>query len=266
MKIQKGISTFFAILVVGLVALIGFVVFYSYQYIWVQEEEAKTGTVETNFSKLDEDLLLEKLFPNLSFTNGVAEHTEKHPQDLNLELKETIKDYFISAEKKSLLLVTELEGVGHTGGLYHAYLGLFDKEGNLLTSESSYPAPNYSNPLGDDYYNFSLDKAQFGGDQGNFGIYECNGIKYIVFVSHDCPNGTCCFGKAKVFKISNGRFEEIKLLGDEFFSNPSYGLKLSLSGVKMIIKKVPAVAMAGGSCPETDYMVLDWDKDKCVFE
>jgi len=39
MKKQKGISTLFAILTVGIVALIGFTIFYSYQYIWVPEEE-----------------------------------------------------------------------------------------------------------------------------------------------------------------------------------------------------------------------------------
>ncbi len=38
MKTQKGISTFFAILVVGIIAVIGFTILYSYQYIWTEEE------------------------------------------------------------------------------------------------------------------------------------------------------------------------------------------------------------------------------------
>ncbi len=36
---QKGISTFFAILVVGIIAIIGFTILYSYQYIWAPEEK-----------------------------------------------------------------------------------------------------------------------------------------------------------------------------------------------------------------------------------
>ncbi len=38
MKTQKGISTFFAILTVGIIAIIGFTILYSYQYIWTTEE------------------------------------------------------------------------------------------------------------------------------------------------------------------------------------------------------------------------------------
>lgn len=46
MKKQKGISTSFAILVVGIIAIIGFSVFYSYQYIWTSEEETITPKTE----------------------------------------------------------------------------------------------------------------------------------------------------------------------------------------------------------------------------
>ncbi len=50
MKTQKGISTFFAILVVGIIAIMGFSILYSYQYIWTSEEEiniSKTSRDET---------------------------------------------------------------------------------------------------------------------------------------------------------------------------------------------------------------------------
>jgi len=47
MKTQKGISTFFAILVVGIIAIMGFAVFYSYQYIWVPEEETTISQTKT---------------------------------------------------------------------------------------------------------------------------------------------------------------------------------------------------------------------------
>ncbi len=39
----KGISTFFAILVVGIIAVIGFTILYSYQYIWYPEEVTTTN-------------------------------------------------------------------------------------------------------------------------------------------------------------------------------------------------------------------------------
>ena len=39
MKTQKGISTFFALLVVGIVIIISFTVLFSYQYIWRSREE-----------------------------------------------------------------------------------------------------------------------------------------------------------------------------------------------------------------------------------
>jgi len=47
MNKQKGISTFFAILTVGIIAIIGFAIFYSYQYIWAPEEETTIPQTET---------------------------------------------------------------------------------------------------------------------------------------------------------------------------------------------------------------------------
>ncbi len=47
MKTQKGISTSFAILTVGIIAIIGFAIFYSYQYIWVPEEEVTITQTKT---------------------------------------------------------------------------------------------------------------------------------------------------------------------------------------------------------------------------
>ena len=47
MKTQKGISTSFAILVVGIIAIMGFAIFYSYQYIWVPEEETTISQTKT---------------------------------------------------------------------------------------------------------------------------------------------------------------------------------------------------------------------------
>jgi len=56
MKNQKGISTSFAILTVGIIAIIGFAIFYSYQYIWTPEEEITTYETEKPYIKV--------IFPN----------------------------------------------------------------------------------------------------------------------------------------------------------------------------------------------------------
>jgi len=238
---------------------------------------------ETDFLELNRDVLLNKLFPNLTFNNGIANHTAKHYEFLNLYLQDSIEDYFINTQERNILLIVRLSGVAHVGGLYHAYLGLFDKSGNLLTPVSPYPIPNHPNSFGDDYYDFFLDKAQFGGDQGDFGFYDCRGVKYIAFVSATCPNGTCCFGSVRVFRINKGGFEEVQTinkdslvrsnscLGTIIFPSvyaavgPSYGLKMILSDEKIIVKKVPTIADER-DCQETDYKVLNWNRNSCRFE
>ncbi len=53
MKSQKGISTFFAILTVGIVAIIGFTILYSYQNIWTSEEGS--GVPKKIFKILSKD-------------------------------------------------------------------------------------------------------------------------------------------------------------------------------------------------------------------
>lgn len=208
-----------------------------------------------DFSILDKDELLHKLFPNLTFTDGIANHTAEHYEFLNLHLQDSIEDYFIDTQEKNLLLVVKLDGVAHAGGLYHAYLGLFDKNGDLLTPTSSYPIPNHPNPYGEDYYDFNLDKAQFGGDQGDFGFYDCKGLKYIAFAWAGCPNGSCCSGGVDLFRINNGEFEKLQTI---------YGDKMILSDEKIIVKTVPLTSDNG--CPETDGGEFNWNKENCRFE
>ena len=217
-----------------------------------------------DFSKLDKDVLLHKLFPNLTFTDGIANHTETHSEHFNLYLEDSIEGYFANNKEKTLLLIVRLDGVPHVDGLYHTYLGLFDKNGSLLTSTSSYDSEDY------DFY---TDQVQFGGDQGGFGFYDCQGIKYIAFVSHGCPNRTCCFGNAALFKIKNNSFEEVQTINNTSLAENNgvaesdYGLKISLLDEKMIIKKVPDIMQSmDDPCPESDYRVLNWNKDTCRFE
>ncbi len=233
-----------------------------------QNIEAQTQkiseTEEINFSHLDKDELLHKLFPNLTFTNGVANHNEKHEPYLRLYLENAVEDYFLNTKEKNLLLIVRLDGMGHAGGLYHAYLGLFDKKGNLLTPTSSY---------GGDNYDFFGDKAHFGGDEGEFKFYDCKGIKYIAFASAGCPNGTCCFGKVELFAVNKGRFEKIQTIdlnpdvvksNIELDENSYYGVKMILSDEKIIAKKVPPTSDNG--CPETYLKELKWNRNTCRFE
>ena len=185
----------------------------------MEKEQPKSPPIETpkeevDFSELNRDELLHKLFPNLTFVNGVANHTEKHYEFLKLYLQDSVEDCFINNQEKNLLLVVKLDGVPHAGGLYHVYLGLFNRDSDLLTSASPYPVPNHLNPYGDDYYDFGMDKVEFGADRGDFRLYNCKGVKYIAFALHDCPNGTCCFGTVGLFRINNGEFEKIQTIDD----------------------------------------------------
>jgi hypothetical protein len=272
---NKGISTPIALTIIIVLAVVSAGGIFAYQY-YLSGQEAEIPKVETpeteksGFSVLDRDALLHKLFPKLTFANGVANHEAGHYEYLNLYLESSVEDYFTNIQNKDILFIAQLDGVAHVGGLYHAFLGLFDENGNLLTPTSSYP-------------NLSIeDETQFGGDQGDFGFYNCNGVKYIAFASAGCPNGTCCFGRVNLFRINNGEFEKIQTIDDESLASnslnpqsivfssveaaagPSYGLKMILSDEKIIVKKVPSISDNG--CLETDYKELKWNKNSCRFE
>lgn len=227
------------------------------------QTQKTTETEEVNFSLLDKDELLHKLFPNLTFTNGVANHNEKHETYLKLYLENAVEDYFLNTKEKNLLLIVKLDGVGHAGGLYHAYLGLFDKNGNLLTPTSSYGSDS-------DYYDFLSYKVHFGGDDGEFKFYDCRGIKYIAFASAGCPNGSCCFVKVELFRVNNGKFEKIQTidenpeLGKYSEANERYGVIATLTDEKIILKKVPLTSDNG--CPKTYFKELKWNRSSCRFE
>lgn len=254
---NRGISTpiLIGIIAVLVVVVVGGIL--GYRYYSIPQQLPATQSVqkqlpEDDFSKLDKDVLLQKLFPNLSFKDGEADLSSVDYPGLRLYLKDSIEDYFITSQEKNLLLIVELEGVAHAGGLYHAYLGLFNKNGNLLTPSSIFPG------------DFFEDKAHFGGDLGEFGFYDCEGIKYILFVGSRCAVGSCCDTRAELFRIRNGNFDTVQTI-NEFFNDPEGPFKMLLSGNKILIKKVPPL-FSDNDCPETDYKVLKWNKDSCRFE
>jgi len=288
--LNRGVSSALAIGIIAVLAIVVGGAVLAYQYYYIPKEESKNPVAETpktevpknketdSLSKLDKDELLHKLFPNLTFKDGVAglEGKIDYP-GLSLYLKNSKEDYFITPQEKNLLLTVNLDGVPHVGGMYHAFLGLFDKNGDLLTPSSLFPKL--------DPYDFNEDKAQFGGDAGFFGFYNCHGIKYIAFISRGCPNSTCCSDGAALYKISNGNFEIIQTINQnsllsvkksDFSIIPSvnaalgsgYALRMTLTEDKIIIKKIPELAgySATDSCPETDYKVLNWNIDSCRSE
>jgi hypothetical protein len=221
-----------------------------------------------NLSSLNTDDLLSKLFPNIFFKEGFADLSSINDSPGNkLYLQKSIEDYFVSKQEKSLLLLTQLDGVSHMGGFYHAFLGVFDNNGKLLTPASVFPKLGGNN--------------EFSGDKGTFGFYDCRGIKYILFISKRCLNYSCCNDGARLVKINNGLFENIQIIDEQTLSEknnplssilpianaasgPSYALNMLLLDDKILIKKVPPTSTDG--CPETNYKELIWNTNTCKFE
>ncbi len=232
--------------------------------------EEKCEAVQADFSKLNKDELLHKLFPNLTFKNGVAGMPEKDVyQMLKLSLEKSEIGNFTNKNEKQLLLEVKLDGVPHVGGLYHAYLGVFDSNGNLLTPSSQFGSVAQFSQ-NEDPLLFNNDKAQFGGDLGQFEFYDCNdGLKYILFISGGCPNSTCCSSGGNVYKVTGGSFEKVQAIDYKFLgittSEGDYlGLKMTLSGDKINVQKTPFSSDSG--CTATDFRKLKWDNNKCIFK
>lgn len=265
---KKEISTWLGLSIIIIIAVIvGGGILGFERYIVSQISSINpTETPVDDFSALNKNDLLHKLFPNLEFENEAAKLSQSYGESglsLSLFLKNYKEDYFTSHSQKNLLLIANLEGVPHVAGLYHAYLGLFDKNGNLLTSSSSL-SDEALKEWGD--YDFSKDKTHFGADNGFFGFNSCKGVKYITFVASDCPNSTCCFDAATVYKINNGKFEVVQKIQQESY-DVNYGWKMTLSGNELTIKKVPDhLDMNVNECTETDYKVLNWDAASCTFK
>jgi hypothetical protein len=146
--------------------------------------------------------------------------------------------------------------MAHVGGLYHAFLGLFDANGNLLTSPIKFTE--------DDWHNITPEDGHFGGDKGSFAFYDCKGIKYILSVAGGCPNGSCCDDSPNLYKIENGKFKNIEdgiNIDGPASKNP---WKVTTSGNRLIIKTVPKAS--DNDCMETDYKDLTWNGEDCRFE
>jgi len=274
MKNNKGIASILIFLIVAGVLVAGGI-----YYFWSQKSQKQLPTEEQgknnfDFSKLNKDDLLHELFPNLFFKNGIADLlAEGFTSTDKIFLEDSIEDYFINNQEKSLLLI--VRGSYYEGDLY---LGLFDKNGSLLTTSYSFPKQNINN---DNSYTFNSrkfsEKNSFTGS-GKFYFYNCKGIKYILFVSTGCATGSCCDDSAVLFRINNGNFEVMQQSIAEGKIKPlstilpvvnaaggtSYGLKIIPSDDKVLIRKVPPTSENG--CSEIDYKELKWNKNICRFE
>lgn len=265
---KKGIPTWVGLLIISIIAIV------VGGSIWLYQDYINNQNINTipqeipadDFSALNKNELLHKLFPNLKFENETAKtSSENNDFGLKLSLKDFKEDYFINPLEKSLLLIVNLENVPHVGGLYHAFLGLFDKSGSLLTPSSQMPS-NLMGDTGNGGYDYYADKAHFGADNGIFEFNDCKGVKYITFVRSGCPNSTCCYDSATVYKVSGGKFEIVQEIKQESY-DVNYAWKMKLSGDNLAIKKVPDhLDDKINECTETDYKTLNWDKDSCTFK
>lgn len=78
MKNQKGISTPFAILIVGVVAIIGFTIVFSYQYIWTPEEGV---TLPLRIEKPKDETADWKTYRNEEYDFLISGFEIRHPEN-----------------------------------------------------------------------------------------------------------------------------------------------------------------------------------------
>jgi hypothetical protein len=223
--------------------------------------------------RLDNDKLLHKLFPSLTFSSGTASGkfgTDAGSLPFRVLLKNERVDYFTDKRIKTRLLVTELTGLPEEEGLYHGFLGLFDRKGTLLTPSVSIS----SNKFGWDQEKLN-EGAQFGGaHDGEFAFYPCRGLTYILFVSGSCPKGSCCDQRAAVYTVSDAHFvtvQEIPGVGNLDKSNlgaGGFGWRMVPKEGKLLISKVPPKRLENVQtvCPVTPFRELKWNDQTCKFE
>ncbi len=247
--------------ILGILIVLVFGGILTYQY-WRIQNQIPTPTptptiiltptpTPIDFSKLNKDDLLHKMFPTIIFNNGIADLSKESlsVKLLNLYLKDSFEDYFINAKEKSLLLIVNLDGVAHVGGLYHAYLGVFDKDGNLLTPSSVFPSE------------FFTESIHFGADYGDFNIYNCNGIKYIASHLSGCPVGGCCSDGVNVYRVNNSDFEKTSKVNDVY---PRFAQKMILGDNKIVVEKFLYDTY---TCQESgESKELIWNESSCRFE
>lgn len=251
--------------------------------------EQTTEAPSDNFSKLDKDQLLRAMFPEFNFKNGVAQTSSIKTGDASIDfinsfgklyLQSSTIDHFIDPNEKELLLVVRLDGIPHVGGLYHAYLGLFNEEGVLIAPMSG------ASPKEDPFVPVSSNGMHLGGDFGDFRLYKTGGVQYIAFASGAWPNGTCGDSEVDIYHIEEGNFEKTQIIDAaalEYDSHAGmlpmatvfaaggsardYALRFTLQDDSIVVKKVPSVQLEGrDGCPETDYKVLHWNSDSGLFE
>ncbi len=247
-----------------------------------QTETPNKQLARTNES--NDDSLLNKMFPNFVFNNGVAQFppgtgNSGLGEELFLQKKE--EGSFANIGAKERLFWVMDSPTPHVEGMFHAYLGLFDFAGNLLTKPFVLPKPNtkYCDSC-PEVYNAEKDNA-FVADDGTFDFYDCKGIKFLLFVYLWRPNGGICgSGGADVMKFENDEFEIVQeITTDILTNNPivgaaetkyKYGIIIYPQDGKIAINRVQRQPQDEGNffedCKGLLYKTLDWNTETCQFE
>ncbi|MCD6550456.1 hypothetical protein J7K24_02835 [bacterium] len=237
-------------------------------------------TIAGDLSIQEKEKMLKQIFPSLAGIKGNEILSPSKDEYTTLYLDKVIKGSFSTPYAREYLFIAQLAGVAHVGGLYHAYLGVFNENKDLITPPINFK--RFSDLTG------SLASYHIGGDRGTFKFFNCksDGTKYIASISGPCANGSCCDDSLQVIKVDKGEFKRVQFVDSisleensssyiplisfpyiEAASGPTYGLKMTFSGNEVIVKKVPAIAhYSGEPCPETDYKILKWNEKSCRFE
>lgn len=192
--------------------------------------------------KLDRNDLLQKMFSTLTFKNGIARTEENY----DIQYENSYEDFFVNKNEKSLLLSSR-------GEEFELYLGLFDKDGRLLTKQYDFNSKNIRT--------ISI----WPNGSGSIYLYNCKGLKHILYVSTGCSTGGCCSDYAELFKISNGNFEKTQIINHDIKSLSGKTVIMHPTENKIVIKTVPDTSI-NGNCPESDYKELKWNDESCKFE
>lgn len=242
-NLNRGISTSIAIgiIAVSIVVAGGGILAYQYYYIAGNEQtEPKTQEVTTTSQvTLDVDNLLEKMFPGYEIENGKIKILKDVLVDVEISVDKTLNDNPIHLDNNRILLIAEMTGIPHFYGGYRAFLSVFDREGNLLTSSFSIPKPSNIDGLVNSLENFKRENGAFAQKgSGQFFFYNCKGTKYIFFEEKSCVTAMC-YGYANLYKVDGNKFIDVqKITSIDFLSEKTDAKNVVFAAAEDVTKNI----------------------------